>query len=109
MFPLALYLLIGALFVVLGLPLKHEKIPPNWFYGFRTRKTLSSAEIWYPVNRVAGGDMVVTGFVLILAALVMLAIRNWVAPETAVIILSLVGVGMSVWMLVHGFSVLRRM
>ena len=104
-----LYILLGVMFIVLGLPLKHEKIPPNWFYGFRTPKTLSSKEIWYPVNRVAGIDMVRTGVVMIAASLVLLALRNIVSPEASVFILLTIAVGMTLWMLIHGFSVLRSL
>jgi uncharacterized membrane protein len=108
-FVLGLFILMGIVFVALGLPLKLEKVPPNWFYGFRTPKTLSSKEIWYPVNRVAGIDMIRTGVVLISAGLILLALRNLIAPETAVFILSAIGVGMTAWMVIHGFAVLRRM
>jgi uncharacterized membrane protein len=106
---IGLFILIGVVFVVLGLPLKHEKIPPNWFYGFRTPKTLSSKEIWYPINRVAGIDMIRTGVVMISGAFVLLAFRNLIGIETVVLILVAVSLVMTVWMFIHGFSILRRM
>jgi len=106
---LLLYLFGGVLFILLGLPLKYEKVPRNWFYGFRTRKTLSSDEIWYAVNRVSGIDMIRTGLVVASGALVLLALRNAIAPETSIVILTAIGVGMTLWMMIHGFSVLRRM
>jgi len=31
-----------------------NKIPRNCFYGFRTKKTVASDEIWYKANRWAG-------------------------------------------------------
>ena len=108
-FVIGLFLLMGVVFVGLGLPLKYEKIPPNWFYGFRTPKTLSSKEIWYPINRIAGIDMVRTGTVMITASLLLLALRGLIAPVTSMFILLAIGVGMTAWMLIHGFSVLRRM
>lgn len=46
-------LLVLALFI----PLVLGKVPPNNAYGFRTPKTLSSPDIWYPANRVAGWFM----------------------------------------------------
>ena len=55
----------GALFVVLGLPLVANKIPPNRLYGFRTRATLADPATWYRVNRAAGVDFVVGGLVLV--------------------------------------------
>ena len=44
--------------LALSVPLILEKVPPNNTYGFRTSKTLSAPEIWYPANRVAGWFMV---------------------------------------------------
>lgn len=40
--------------LVLAVPTILGKVPPNSVYGFRTPKTLSSPEIWYPANRAAG-------------------------------------------------------
>jgi uncharacterized membrane protein len=108
-FILVLFVIGGVLFVALGVPLRYKKVPPNWFYGFRTRKTLSSEEIWYPVNRVTGIDMIRLGSLVAVSALIMLALRHTVAPETGVIIVGAIGGVMALWMLLHGFSVLRRM
>ncbi len=56
----AAYVLPGVAIVV-GIPMVLGIIPPNRFYGYRTRKTLSSAAIWYPANRAAGWSMVLCG------------------------------------------------
>jgi uncharacterized membrane protein len=53
--------LIPALIVVLGIPLVLQLVPPNGFYGFRTGKSLSSPEIWYKTNQVAGIALVLSG------------------------------------------------
>jgi len=108
-FILVLFVIGGVLSVALGLPLQYEKVPPNWFYGFRTRKTVSNPEIWYPVNRILGIDMIRMGVVIAASALIMLAFRRSVAPEAAVGIVAAIGGAMSLWMVIHGFSVLRRM
>ena len=42
------------LVAVLSVPLILQRVPRNAFYGFRTRKTLSSDAIWYPANVFAG-------------------------------------------------------
>ncbi len=55
------YMLAGGALVLIGLPLYFRKIPPNRFYGFRTGRTLADPQVWYPVNRVTGGWMVITG------------------------------------------------
>jgi len=61
----ALLLFIVALPLVLGL------IPPNRLYGFRTKKTLSDADVWYGVNRFAGIAIMIASVVYALAA------RTW--------------------------------
>ena len=61
----------GLLFAGLGLPLARKKIKPNSLYGFRTKKTLSDPDIWYAANKVTGIDMILSGIVLVIAALVM--------------------------------------
>jgi uncharacterized membrane protein len=57
-------LVVGALFVVVGLPLVASWIPPNRLYGFRTRATLADPATWYRVNRATGLDLVAGGLVL---------------------------------------------
>ena len=42
------------LVAVLSVPLILRRVPRNAFYGFRTRKTLSSDAVWYPANMFAG-------------------------------------------------------
>ena len=39
---------------LVSIPMILDKVPPNSTYGFRTAKTLSSPEVWYPANRAAG-------------------------------------------------------
>ncbi len=57
---LAAYVLPG-LAIVFGIPMALGVIPPNRFYGYRTRKTLGSTAIWYQANRAAGWSMVLCG------------------------------------------------
>lgn len=104
-----LFALIGAVFVALGIPLKQGAVPPNCWYGFRTRKTLSDKEIWYPINRIMGIDTIRAGAVLVGASLVGLALRNTLNPEVIVALLVGVMLIMMAYMAVHGFSLLRRM
>ena len=49
------------------IPLLLNKVPPNRYYGFRTGKTLSSEEIWYPANRFGAQCFVVAGAVGLIA------------------------------------------
>jgi len=61
----ALLLFVVALPLVLGL------VPPNRLYGFRTKKTLSDADVWYGANRFAGIAIMLASIVYALAA------RTW--------------------------------
>ena len=104
-----LFVLIGAVFIVSGIPLKQGRIPPNYFYGFRTPRTLKDEKIWYPVNRVLGIDMIRVGAVIIAASLVMLAMRSWITSEAAVLVLVGTMIMSAVLMAIHGFATLRKM
>lgn len=67
---LVMYLVISVLMMVLAVPLIQKRVRPNWFYGFRTPKTLSSPDIWYPANVYAGKVLFATGLLLFFAALI---------------------------------------
>ncbi len=60
-----------------SLPLILGKVPPNPTYGFRTRLTLSSPDIWYPANAFSG-------WALLIAAGVCLA-TLWLLPEALLV------------------------
>src|SRR5438067_10190323 len=51
---------IAALMSAAGVPLSMGWVPPNPLYGYRTPKT-QDPRVWYPVNRVAGHWLIVTG------------------------------------------------
>ena len=71
---------LGLLLIGVSIPLALGKVPPNWLYGFRTRKTMSSPEIWYPANRALGRDGIVAGIVVTIAsAVVAVAFRGQAA------------------------------
>jgi uncharacterized membrane protein len=108
-FYVALFIVIGALFIVLGVPLKQGRIPPNHFYGFRTPRTLRDEKVWYPANRVLGIDMIRGGVVIVAVSLVMLALRSFVTAETAVLVLVGMSIAVALYMGVHGFAVLRKL
>lgn len=63
-----LFALVGVLYVGLGIPLLQRRIPPNRFYGSRTKKTLSDERIWYAVNRITGRDLIIGGVALVITA-----------------------------------------
>jgi len=58
------------LFALLSIPLILGLIPPNRFYGARTKKTLSDARVWYAVNRFGGWALIFSGLVYVVVAAV---------------------------------------
>jgi hypothetical protein len=104
---LLVYMVAGGALVLLGLPLYFRKIPPNRFYGFRTERTLLNPDVWYAVNRVTGGWLVITG--AIAAGVATWAQRSgYDAPTAAGIDLISFVMGMGL-MLVHSLRTLWRL
>jgi hypothetical protein len=52
---------VPVLFILLAIPLILGIVPRNYFYGFRSRRTLAADTLWYPVNRVAGVSLALAG------------------------------------------------
>lgn len=103
---LSVYLAVGILVSLIGLPLYFGKVPPNRFYGFRTQRTLRDPEAWYPVNRIAGGWLVVTGAAT--AGVATAAQRfNLSIPATAALNCAVFVLGMAL-MVVHSVRTLWR-
>jgi SdpI/YfhL protein family len=83
---LAAYILPG-LGIVLGIPIALGLIPPNRFYGYRTRKTFSSADIWYRANRFCGWAMTISGAVALFHnALFLQKHRDWSSPTLQLVL-----------------------
>jgi uncharacterized membrane protein len=49
-----LIIVLPALMVAIACPLILGKVPPNPWYGLRTRRTMSSQALWYKANRMGG-------------------------------------------------------
>jgi uncharacterized membrane protein len=104
-----LFALVGLLFIGLSIPLILKKVPPNWIYGYRTKKTLSNPTIWYEANHVFGKDFFISGLLTFIGSLVMLFLGQDADPIYAVIILlgvlllSLAGAAL------HSFKNVKRM
>jgi len=56
--------------VLLAIPLIAGWIGRNYFYGFRSQRTLESDAIWYPVNRMTGVLLLAAGLVWLAAGAV---------------------------------------
>jgi uncharacterized membrane protein len=63
-----LYVGSGLLLTLLSIPMIAGKVPPNPLYGFRTSATLRDPRLWYAVNRYSGQQLLVSGLVLLIAA-----------------------------------------
>ncbi|MCS6775304.1 MAG: SdpI family protein [Chloroherpetonaceae bacterium] len=103
-----LFVLSGALIIGLAIPMIQRKVAPNPVYGFRTPKTLSSPDIWYPANEYSGRLMAVAGGVTILGAILLalwpgLTAEQYLWGGTAVLLSSL---GWAVW---KSFQFLNRL
>ncbi len=55
--------------VSLSVPLILRKVPPNPFYGLRTKATFSSHRVWYAANRIARIWLAIAGIVWLGAGL----------------------------------------
>lgn len=64
-----LFLLSGALCIVLAIPLIRRRVPPNRIYGLRVRATLCDPAVWYEANARSGRDLLWLGLALMLLAL----------------------------------------
>ena len=68
---------LGLLMVILAVPMILGKVSPNSVYGFRTKKTKSDPEIWYPANAYAGKWLLTWGVVMIVVAILL----PWLLPN----------------------------
>ena len=69
-------IVVGFVGIGLAIPVLLNRIPRNQVYGFRTKLTLSSDEIWYPANRFAAKLLIAWGMVNVLIAIPAL----WMLP-----------------------------
>ena len=61
--------LVGLLCIGLSIPLLHDKIKPNPFYGVRLRQSLQSDAAWFAINRYWAKRMIGwAGFLVILGS-----------------------------------------
>lgn len=104
-----LFAVVGLVLIGISIPLIMRKVPPNSFYGCRTRKTLSDPKIWYEANHVSGIDFCIGGVVVFVSSLAMLALGQNVETNQAVVallIILLLSVGGAAW---HGLKASKRM
>jgi uncharacterized membrane protein len=104
-----LFALVGILFIGLGIPLIQNRIPPNPYYGFRTKKSLSDSKIWYEINHISGIDLFIAGSLITITSLTMLVFAQGWKRENVTLTLLFVMVLTLTGAALHGITVLRRM
>lgn len=84
---LGIYAGMGLLVILICVPMILEMVPPNNWYGLRTRRTVSDPDVWYPANRIAGQYLAVAGTVIVLTTLLVFLFQKSLPPNAASITL----------------------
>ena len=58
----------GIFLAGLALPLILGRVPPNFWYGFRTSRIMNSKTLWYAANRYAGWRLLAAGAAIVASA-----------------------------------------
>lgn len=93
---------VGALFMVLAIPLITRRVRANWWYGVRTAHTLSDDRVWYEANARSGRALFVLGAGLV--ALAAIPINTWL--KLALAMAGVLGVGL--WSIALARSLYQR-
>lgn len=62
---------LSILLIIVSIPLILNKIPPNLYYGFRLKKTLSNEEIWYKANKYGGKSLLAASLFTLIGCLIL--------------------------------------
>ncbi len=73
----------GLLLVGLSIPLLLRRIKPNYWYGFRVRKTLGDERIWYESNAYMAKWLLLLGSIHTVASIVFYFIPSYRANLNA--------------------------
>lgn len=84
---LVLYIASNLVLAGISIPLIREKIRPNFYYGFRVRKTLENPKTWYAVNKFAGQRLLIASLVIILMAIGLYLLPGMTQPVYAFVTL----------------------
>jgi len=103
------FIFVGILEIIVGIPLLLGKIKPNWLYGFRLLKTLSTDEIWYKSNKYVGRDFVVAGIIVTLCSLFLLIFRSSFSIIEITWIGTLLLIFPIIIVLIRGFNYLKKL
>ena len=105
---LILYVACGLILVLVAIPLRYEKIPPNSWYGFRLPATLSDPRIWYAVNKHSAARLIAAGVGTSLSALAFFLIPGLTIDTYALACLAVCLVGLLIG-LVQSVQYMRQL
>ena len=103
------FIFIGAVFIVLGIPLLLEKVKPNWFYGFRTPTIVKNKDLWYKVNKQVGREFIIAGIILMIGSIYMIIFQPVLTLIQLIIILLMILQLSLVFIIIRGFLLLKRL
>jgi|JRYG01.1.fsa_nt_gb uncharacterized membrane protein len=112
MIPLILTLMmfgLGLLLTVAGFPMALGRVKRNAFYGFRTRKTLSSDHVWYLANRYSGRRLILAGAVIMVLSVPFGLVAPLLGKDIAAWVMLVLIMGPILWMLASSLKYLARL
>ena len=86
-------ILLGGLFILMGIPLIKRSVKPNRWYGFRTPRTPKDPNVRYPANEFGGKRFLWVGVAIIAAAVILYFVPDisFVANVSAVGAVAVIG------------------
>lgn len=105
---LLIFVVCGAITALIGMPLMNRRIPPNHWYGFRVKATLSDPVVWYVVNEAAGRVLTATGVATMVVAVLLFVVPG-IPQQVYFVACTVVAIGGSIAHVVAGMRALNRM
>jgi hypothetical protein len=86
----------GLVQALISIPMILRRVKPNYWYGFRTRKTLENEQVWYDVNEYSGKRLFISGILIMISAIVFAFIPNITIDLYSVLVLIVVTVTLGI-------------
>ena len=103
------FIFVGAILILLGIPLLLGKIKPNWLYGFRLPSIVRNEDIWYKINKQVGRDLIIAGVVIIIGMFILLILKSYFTINQLIIIsLLLVNIPLII-AIIRGLVLLKKL
>jgi len=104
----AVFVAIGLLSIVIGLPLAGRRVPPNRWYGIRLPATFADEYVWYETNAAGGRHLMVLGIIVVGVAVIPPQLATLSAAQYAGVCSGVLAVGSSA-MVVRGWRLANRL